>query len=350
MKGAFAKYTLDFRFTAITSRDRMNRKETFYIKVFDAAAPEVFGIGECALFRGLSCDDRPDYEQKLEAVCSDIDRYAADYSLLADYPSIRTGLETAIHDLRNGGRRIVFPSTWTSGRDSIVINGLVWMGDRELMAERIHAKIKDGFHCVKLKIGGINFNDEIDLLRLIRNICPDIQLRVDANGAFTPDNALERLNRLAEYKIHSIEQPIRQGQWEAMAELCRQTPIPIGLDEELIGLNSPAVKAEMLDTIRPQYIILKPTLCGGFSGSDEWIRLASERNIGWWATSALESNIGLNAISQWVATYQPTMPQGLGTGQLYHNNIPSPLKLTGEYLSYDPHAKWNIPDLEWNEF
>ncbi len=350
MKGAFAKYTLDFRFTAITSRDRMNRKETFYIKVFDAAAPEVFGIGECALFRGLSCDDRPDYEQKLEAVCSDIDRYAADYSLLADYPSIRTGLETAIHDLRNGGRRIVFPSTWTSGRDNIVINGLVWMGDKELMAKRINDKIKDGFHCVKLKIGGINFDDEIDLLRLIRNICPDIQLRVDANGAFTPDNALERLNRLAEYKIHSIEQPIRQGQWDAMAELCRHTPIPIGLDEELIGLNSPAVKAEMLDTIRPQYIILKPTLCGGFSGSDEWIRLASERNIGWWATSALESNIGLNAISQWVATYQPTMPQGLGTGQLYHNNIPSPLKLTGEYLSYDPHAKWNIPDLEWNEF
>lgn len=350
MKGAFAKYTLDFRFTAITSRDRMNRKETFYIKVFDAAAPEVFGIGECALFRGLSCDDRPDYEQKLEAVCSDIDRYAADHSLLADYPSIRMGLETAIHDLRNGGRRIVFPSTWTSGRDSIVINGLVWMGDKELMAKRINDKIKDGFHCVKLKIGGINFDDEIDLLRLIRNICPDIQLRVDANGAFTPDNALERLNRLAEYKIHSIEQPIRQRQWEAMAELCRHTPIPIGLDEELIGLNSPAVKADMLDTIRPQYIILKPTLCGGFSGSDEWIRLASERNIGWWATSALESNIGLNAISQWVATYQPTMPQGLGTGQLYHNNIPSPLKLTGEYLSYDPHAKWNIPDLEWNEF
>ena len=350
MKGAFAKYTLDFRFTAITSRDRMNRKETFYIKVFDAATPEVFGIGECALFRGLSCDDRPDYEQKLEDVCSDIDRYAADYSLLADYPSIRTGLETAIHDLRNGGRRIVFPSTWTSGRDNIVINGLVWMGDKELMAKRINDKIKDGFHCVKLKIGGINFDDEIDLLRLIRNICPDIQLRVDANGAFTPDNALERLNRLAEYKIHSIEQPIRQGQWDAMAELCRHTPIPIGLDEELIGLNSPTIKAEMLDTIRPQYIILKPTLCGGFSGSDEWIRLASERNIGWWATSALESNIGLNAISQWVATYQPTMPQGLGTGQLYHNNIPSPLKLTGEYLSYDPHAKWNIPDLEWNEF
>ncbi|MDE5651085.1 MAG: o-succinylbenzoate synthase, partial [Duncaniella sp.] len=215
MKGAFAKYTLDFRFTAITSRDRMNRKETFYIKVFDAATPEVFGIGECALFRGLSCDDRPDYEQKLEDVCSDIDRYAADYSLLADYPSIRTGLETAIHDLRNGGRRIVFPSTWTSGRDNIVINGLVWMGDKELMAKRINDKIKDGFHCVKLKIGGINFDDEIDLLRLIRNICPDIQLRVDANGAFTPDNALERLNRLAEYKIHSIEQPIRQGQWDA---------------------------------------------------------------------------------------------------------------------------------------
>lgn len=350
MKGVFAKYILDFRFTAITSRDRMNRKETFFIKIFDENTPHIFGIGECALFRGLSCDDRPDYESMLESVCRDIDRYVADTSLLADFPSIRIGVETALLDLRNHGRRIIFPSAWTEGKEALVINGLVWMGDKALMAERIKDKASNGFHCIKLKIGGINFNDEIDLLRLIREICPDVQLRLDANGAFLPHTALRQLEQLAEYNIHSIEQPIRQGQWEEMARLCRLSPIPIALDEELIGINRRERKIEMLDTINPQYIILKPTLCGGFSGSDEWIHLAHERNIGWWATSALESNIGLNAISQWVATYTPTIPQGLGTGQLYHNNIPSPLRLDGERLSYDTQADWQIPQLEWNEF
>ncbi len=350
MKGAFAKYILDFRFTAITSRDRMNRKETFYIKIFNEDTPEIFGIGECALFRGLSCDDRPDYQIMLETVCRNIDRYAADTALLADYPSIRMGVETALHDLRNGGRRIIYPSPWTAGEKEIVINGLIWMGDKSLMAERIKAKVNEGFHCIKLKIGGINFNDELDLLRLIREICPDVQLRLDANGAFHPETALRQLEQLAEYRIHSIEQPIRQGQWKEMARLCRLAPIPIALDEELIGINRGERKIEMLEAIHPQYIILKPTLCGGFAGSDEWIRLAEERNIGWWATSALESNIGLNAISQWVATHDPEMPQGLGTGQLYHNNIPSPLRLDGERLSYDTHADWQIPQLEWNEF
>ncbi len=350
MRAAFARYTLDFRFTAITSRDRMNRKDTFYIKVIDECNPERYGIGECALFKGLSSDDRPDYANKLAEVCHDIERYADDTSLAADYPSIRMGLETALKDLGNGGERIIYPSDWTDGKDEIVINGLVWMGDKSLMAERINTKVREEFHCIKLKIGGINFNDELDLIRLIRNVCPDVQLRLDANGAFSPDTALDKLNQLAIYDIHSIEQPIRQCQWDEMSNLCRRSQIPIAVDEELIGLNTTIDKVQMLDMVHPQYVILKPTLCGGFSGSDEWIRLAEERNIGWWATSALESDIGLNAISQWVATYHPKMPQGLGTGQLYHNNIPSPLQLCGERLKYNPATKWRIPPLEWNEF
>lgn len=350
MKAAFAHYTLDFRFTAITSRDRMDHKDTYYIKVWDEVEPSAFGIGECALFKGLSYDDRPDYSDKLAEVCRNIDEYISDTSPLAEYPSIRMGVETAVNDLKNGCNRVIYPSSWTAGQSSLLINGLVWMGDKSTMARRIEEKVKTGFHCIKLKIGGINFNDELELLHLIRDICPDVQLRLDANGAFTLDNALEKLDLLAKFDVHSIEQPIRQGQWSAMSDICRLSPIPIALDEELIGINNPKMKAEMLDSVAPQYIILKPTLCGGFSGSDEWIRLAEDRGIGWWATSALESNIGLNAISQWVATYAPSIPQGLGTGQLYHNNIPSPLELKGELLSYNPSTPWHIPDLTWNEF
>lgn len=348
MFASYCKYQLDFRFTAITSRDRMRKKDTYFIKIWDSE-PSCFGIGEAAMFKGLSCDDIPGYEDKLREVCAEIDRYASHPELLNEYSSIKMGVETAVNDLKNGCRRLIFPSEWSEGKSSITINGLVWMGDKELMAERINDKVKAGFHCIKLKIGGINFNDELDLLRLVSEICPDVELRLDANGAFTPENAMERLSALSAFDIHSIEQPVRQGQWKVMGELCRKSPIPIALDEELIGLNSGKLKREMLDAIRPQYIILKPTLCGGFHGSDEWIALAEERNIGWWATSALESNIGLNAIAQWVSTKHPTLPQGLGTGQLYFNNIISPLNLRGENLWYDRNAEWKIPDLEWIE-
>ena len=347
MKATWCKYLLDFRFTAITSRERMRQKDTYFIKLCNSGAEDTFGLGEAGLFRGLSCDDRPDYEEKLSEVCRDIDRYAANPALLADYPSIRFGLETAMRDLQNGGRRIIFPSKWTAGESALTINGLVWMGDSELMRERIALKLADGFSCVKIKIGGINFDEELELLKFIRQEAPDIQLRLDANGAFRPDEAIGKLNQLARYDIHSIEQPIRAGQWEAMNRLCRTSPIPIALDEELIGINDREGKIRMLDAIRPAYIILKPTLTGGFEASEEWIALAGERNCGWWATSALESNIGLNAIAQWVATLNPSLPQGLGTGQLYHNNIPSPLTLHGEKLSYSPDGKWTIPELEW---
>ncbi len=326
----------------------MRQKDTYYIRLADSESDNICGLGEAGLFRGLSCDDRPDYEQKLAEVCENIDRYAARPSLLADWQSIRFAVETAVRDLSNGGRRIICPSPWTAGKETIVINGLVWMGDSNLMRERIATKLAEGFGCVKIKIGGINFDDEVGLLRFIRQEAPGIQLRLDANGAFTPANALDRLNRLAEFDIHSLEQPIKAGQWTEMRNICQSSPIPIALDEELIGITTKARKEMMLDEIRPQFIVLKPTLTGGIESSEEWIRLAGERGCGWWVTSALESNIGLNTIAQWTATLDSKMAQGLGTGQLYDNNIPSPLTLHGERLSYSPEDEWEIPPLQWH--
>lgn len=325
----------------------MSRKDTYYIKLCHLDSPTTYGLGEAGLFRGLSCDDRPDYEEKLSEVCRDIDRYASSPSLLADWPSIRFAVETAVRDLENGGKRLIYPSRWTEGQSAVTINGLVWMGDRRLMRERIAEKLAAGFTCVKIKIGGIDFDDELSLLRFIRREAPSVALRLDANGAFTPADALGKLRRLAEFRIHSIEQPIRAGQWKEMGQLCHTSPIPIALDEELIGINDPGLKIRLLDEVRPQFIILKPTLTGGFSASEEWIRIAEERGCGWWATSALESNIGLNAIAQWVATLDTSMPQGLGTGQLYHNNIPSPLTLIADRLTYSPASGWHIPDMTW---
>lgn len=326
----------------------MRQKDTYFIRLTDSGQEGIYGLGEAGLFRGLSCDDRPGYEKKLTEVCRNIDRYATHPSLLADWPSIRFAVETAVRDLSNGGRRLIYPSAWTDGNDEITINGLVWMGDRDEMRRRIATKLSEKFRCVKVKIGGIDFNEELSLLDFIRREAPEVQLRLDANGAFSPSEAPEQLERLAKFGIHSIEQPIRAGQWAEMHRLCEHSPIPIALDEELIGINSADEKGRMLDTIRPAYIILKPTLAGGFEGSEEWIRLALERDCGWWATSALESNIGLNAIAQWGATLNTSMPQGLGTGQLYHNNIPSPLYLQGDKLRYRSGDEWKIPSLQWN--
>lgn len=340
MKAVWQKYRLDFRFTAITSRDSMTHKDTYYIKVWHEDHPDVTGVGEAALFRGLSCEDSPEYEEVLDDVCAHIDRYAGNPDMLAPYPSIRFGVETALRDLANGGTRHLYDSAWSAGESAIRINGLIWMGDRETMNQRIRTKLDEGFRCIKVKIGGIDFNQELEMLRHLRRIAPAIEIRLDANGAFSPDVALEWLNVLAEIGIHSIEQPIRQGQWEEMARICSLSPIPVALDEELIGLNDAAERARMLDAIRPSYIILKPTLIGGLKASEEWIAAATQRSIGWWATSALESNIGLNAIAQWVATQDTDMPQGLGTGQLYYNNVVSPLTLDGECLVYDTSKQW----------
>jgi len=339
-----ARYTtldLQFKFPAGTSRGVLQHKQSAFLILEESGFK---GIGECSAIPGLSIDPVDSYFEKLDKLCRLLNDGCDASSIdLSAFPSIAFGLETALLDLAAQGSKCLFPTDFTEGKAGIPINGLVWMGDKAFMQRQIREKIEAGFHCIKLKIGAIDFETELEIISDIRRqFSPDdIEIRVDANGGFSPEDALEKLNRLSSFSIHSIEQPIRQKQFEAMADLCRQSPIPIVLDEELIAVK-PAEIEMLLQTIKPAYIILKPSLIGGFSPSEEWIRLAKIQNIGWWITSALESNIGLNAIAQWTATLGSTLPQGLGTGQLYQNNIPSPLLIEHARLFYRPENKWNL--------
>ncbi len=322
---------LHFKQPAGTSRGIYLTRRVWYVRITDGMRG---GVGECAPLPKLSCDDRPDYEQMLRKACREVEQHLRiDVEALRDWPSILFGLETAMRHFEIGSPKL-WDTPFSRGEAGIPINGLIWMGDYETMLHRIEEKMKAGFRCIKLKIGAIDFEDELKLIRFIRQhfSASEVELRVDANGAFAPEDALDRLKRLAEADLHSIEQPVRAGQWEVMACLCRETPLPIALDEELIGVNDPAEKKRLLDTIRPQYIILKPSLHGGMAGGDEWISLAEERHVGWWITSALESNIGLNAIAQWCATKNNPLPQGLGTGQLFTDNVPMPLEIRRDCL------------------
>lgn len=330
----------------------MKVKDTYFVRVFDPRIPEIHGVGECPLFKGLSAEDNDGYEAVLAHTCRAVS-YATSVAEieLPEVSSIRFGFEMALNDYASGGCRRFFDSPWADGTSPQQINGLVWMGDRDTMAARIRQKLDAGFRCVKLKIGGIDFDQELGLLRLIREEFgpSQIELRLDANGAFTPGNALERLEQLAVYGIHSIEQPVKPGQREALAEICRKSPIPVALDEGLIGFHDGEWKDRLLCDVRPQYIILKPALCGGFQQASEWIETARRHGIGWWATSALESNLGLDAIGQWVSCHNPAMPQGLGTGQLYTNNLPSPVTLDGQYICRQPSVIYQFPELEWHD-
>jgi o-succinylbenzoate synthase len=343
LKADWSRYRLSFKFEAKTSRATMLYKDTYFVKVWRTSAPDIIGYGECALFKGLSSDDVDDYEQRLTEVCHNPSKPMPNYS------SIKFGMETALADLNNGGNFNLFDCKWSNGLEQIPINGLVWMGDKETMAQRITEKLLAGFRCLKLKIGGIEFDRELDLLRTIRSQFnkSELEIRLDANGAFTPDIAMHKLEALSQFDIHSIEQPIKAGQPELMAEICKTSPIDIALDEELIGCRTCEEKTQLLAQINPRYIILKPALCGGLNDADEWIKLAEQRNIGWWATSALESNIGLNAIAQWLSARGYNMLQGLGTGELYHNNITSPIRLKSSSITYNPKLKWQLPTLEW---
>ena len=342
MQAFYQKYTLIFKQSSGTSRGVLNTKETFLLKIIENTKE---GYGECGIFRGLSADDRPDYEEKLQWLCANINNSVEELlSDLKPYPSIQFGLEQALLSLNSKNPFELFPSKFTRSADVIKINGLIWMGSESFMKQQISAKIKEGFSTIKLKIGAIDFETELSLLKMIRNefSSNEIQLRVDANGAFYPSEALEKLNRLSEFEIHSIEQPIKKGQINEMAELCSKTPVPIALDEELIGVFDVTKKQELLQIINPQYIILKPSLIGGFKGSSEWIQLAENTHIGWWVTSALESNIGLNAIAQWTYTLHNTKPQGLGTGTLFVNNFDSPLEIKNGNLHYNNTTKWDF--------
>ncbi|WP_424040370.1 o-succinylbenzoate synthase [Prevotella nigrescens] len=331
---------LHFLQPAGTSRGVYNTRLSFYLKLTSDEQPDVVGVGECATLPDLSCDAMPpnEYERKLRTFCDEYERTGViDYEAMRAYPSMLFGLETAVAQFNAKGSLNFFDTPFGRGEEGIPINGLVWMGTFEEMFERLEAKLKAGFRCIKIKIGAIDFDRELQLIRHIRSTFSrkDVELRVDANGGFTSEEALSRMEALVQYDIHSIEQPIKQHQWMEMARLCAATPLPIGLDEELIGVNERQKKIELLDTIRPQYIVLKPSLHGGMAGTAEWIQLARERNIGSWITSALESNVGLNAIAQLTASIYGTNirhAQGLGTGQLFADNIEMPLKVIGDKL------------------
>lgn len=331
--------TLHFKQPAGTSRGVYTTHRSYYVTI---EKDGVKGVGECSILPDLSCDAMPwpRYEAVLRKTCELVEQMGGiPYEMLRPYPSILFGLETAFAQVDAHGSTALSETPFSRGEEGIPINGLVWMGSFEEMYARLEEKLQQGFHCVKLKIGAIDFSRELELVRHIRKHFSkeQIELRVDANGGFTPENAMQRLRDLAKYDIHSIEQPVKQHQWREMAFLCKESPLPIALDEELIGVNQPEQKARLLDTIHPAYIVLKPSLHGGMMGCREWIRLARERGIGSWITSALESNVGLNAIAHFCAeVYGPhiTMPQGLGTGLLYMDNIDRPLEIIGDKLWY----------------
>ena len=351
----YQPYKLNFRFEAGTSRGILTEKTAWLLKIYDDAQPSLIGMGECGPLSGLSIDDRPGFEDNLQQICQsfnrlDLEIYSWNIPIILDqligskWPSIRFGFESAMLDYLNGCQQVLFSNGFVSGERRIPINGLVWMGTQDFMLQQVEEKIAAGFDTIKLKIGAIDFERECAVLAHVRRhfSADEITLRVDANGAFDDTNVRERLQKLAEFDIHSIEQPIRPKQFDLMAELCETSPVPIALDEELIGTFDYAEKRRLLKHLKPQYIVLKPTLLGGFEASREWIETAQRLDIGWWITSALESNIGLNAIAQFTAEFDNLLPQGLGTGKLYHNNIPAPLAIEEGRLFYDSQLSWDL--------
>ncbi len=348
LKAEYRKRTLRFKEPAGTSRGTLTEKPSWFLFVHDEEDPMTQGVGECSLIPGLSPEWNSQLEEKLEEVCAHVDEQAHYIETgLQEYPALRFALEIALQDLYKGGSKQLFPSAFTSGAKPIPINGLIWMDKPERMEEQIERKIAEGFDCIKLKIGARDWEAERGLLEKIRERygAEEVQLRVDANGAFSKDEAFTVLKELKELSVHSVEQPIKPGSPEAMAELCRKGAIPVALDEELIGVNEVDAKRALIEKIRPQYLILKPSLVGGFKGGSEWLDLAHEFGIGWWMTSALESDIGLNAIAQWCYKFKNPFHQGLGTGELFEENVGSPLKVANGVLWYDAEEEWDLRPL-----
>lgn len=343
MKAWVKKYELNFNRPAKTSRGEFRVRTVWFLFLEENGNT---GIGECAPLPSLSIETPEEVESILNKICVNPIYFVENFDATQNISSVRFALEIALTDLQNGGRQILFPSGFTEGEKGIPINGLIWMGEPEFMLQQIQEKIEVGFRCIKLKIGSLDFEKELEILATIREKydASQVMLRVDANGAFHLDEVLEKLQNLAQFDLHSIEQPIAAGKWGKMAGICKKSPVPVALDEELIGIHSKNEKERLLDTIRPQFLVLKPSLHGGFSGCNEWIDLAEERSIGWWATSYLESNLGLNAIAQWTFQQNANGHQGLGTGQLFTNNIPSPLEIRGENLWFNPQHKFNFPE------
>jgi len=338
LKANYHKYILKFNFPAGTSRGVLNEKVSWFIDLYDDSYPEIIGRGECSLIKGLSPDPEIGYEEMLARVCSGPERFlSSPEPELNSFPSIRFGLEMARQDLIEGGKAVLFKSAFTDGQAGIPINGLIWMGSKQNMLKQIKQRIDEGFTCIKMKIGALEFEEELDLLGTVRKEFHQdlLQLRVDANGAFSPDEALEKLKRLSDFHLHSTEQPIKPGNWKAMAALCKKSPLPIALDEELFAPEADGNKQNLLKSIKPQYLVLKPSMLGGFTKTQEWIDAANSMNIDWWITSALESNIGLNALAQWTCTLNNPVHHGLGTGKLFVNNLPGKLFVENGYLKFN---------------
>lgn len=343
LQATYCQYVLDFKKPSGTSRGVLQQKETWFIKLQNGAK---VGYGECGILRGLSYDDVPNYETQLRWVCENIHLgLEVLWNACLNFPSIQFGLEQAFRSIGSDDPFILYESPFTKGQDSIEINGLIWMGAADKMKSQIQEKLKEGVSCVKLKVGALDFESEVSLLSFLRLEAPHIEIRLDANGGFQPNEVFEKLQILSQFNIHSIEQPVSPKHKETLTQLCTNSPIDIALDESLIGILEKQEKESLLKSILPQYIILKPSFIGGFQGSLEWIDIANSLNIGWWITSALESNIGLNAIAQWTYTLGSKMPQGLGTGSLFTNNIKSPLYQKNGYLSYLPSEGWELEKL-----
>ncbi|GAA4495189.1 o-succinylbenzoate synthase [Hymenobacter ginsengisoli] len=352
---SYQRRALHFNFPARTSRGALTEHVAYYLALHNESHfPASVGWGEAAPLAGLSPEYGPGFEATVQAFCQRFNQ--AGYPTLtvaeaaalvpAELPSLRFALETAVLDLHSGGRYQLYCNAFSQGRAGLPINGLVWMGDAAFMRAQIRQKLAAGYACLKVKIGSLDWATELALLGEIRAEASPahLVLRVDANGAFAPAEAAARLAQLAEFGIHSIEQPIRAGQWAALAQLCRESPVPVALDEELIGLTDPSQQEALLDTVRPPFLVLKPTLLGGHAATRRWIALAEARGIGWWITSALESNIGLNAVAQLTGEYEVGgFAQGLGTGQLYDNNLAAPLSIRAGALYYDPAGHWEQP-------
>jgi o-succinylbenzoate synthase len=341
MNAYYFKHLLKFNVPSGTSRGILNQKESWFIVILSG---NNYGIGECSLITGLSIDPVSTYELKLKDICSKIHLGFKILSQeLEEYPSILFGLESAYRSFHSIDPFVFSKSNLINGNDSLPINGLIWMGEKSFMKNQIKEKIQSGFNCIKIKIGALDFKLECDLLSWLRSeyLESDLEIRLDANGSFSLSSAFNKLQKLSDFKIHSIEQPIKTKQWHEMAFLCEKSPIPIALDEELVGMCNFTDQKRMLKDIKPQYIIIKPSLIGGLKKSNDWVKLAESLKIKWWCTSALESNIGLNIIAQWIFLKTPMVTQGLGTGMLFSNNIESPYSIERGYLKYNSKKTWN---------
>ena len=346
------KKLLHFKKPSGTSRGILYDKPSWILSTRLSNGQTAFG--ECSVIPGLSPDfiDENQYERKLTDLKKEVEsewseeefkqgmvftslKWKNFIQAWSRYPSIIFGVESLAREVYNGGNGLIFESGFTRKEFSIPINGLIWMGDESFMLEQMEEKLSDGFSTIKMKVGAIEWKKEYALLEQLRRrfSSKELTLRVDANGAFTPKSAVPILTQLSELDVHSIEQPIQPGQINAMSELCKKSPIGIALDEEMIGIHERDQKEALLKMITPQFIVLKPSLHGGFQGCSEWIQLAEENQISWWMTSALESSIGLNAIAQFTATFPDLLPQGLGTGGLYTNNFDSSLVVSKGQLS-----------------